>query len=478
MKQADIVELVPAPIQPAATPPVTPFKPAGLGLFFGLIAGALLIVTLTGGALSWDGSYILYKLVDSKEPFVVHSRWYVIPLQLPALLASLFTHDLTVLQTLFSLTYTAIPLIALGLSWLVVRRQHPALFIWAVFGIGLGTLPGQFSFVNDANVAIQLCWPLLLAVLTGLPRRQLPIVLGVSVILLVTHPEAVVFFALLAGLCGLLAILRAEGAPRRHLLIWAAILAGFSGLTVLKFLIFHTEYETDQLTIDTLLDHFQAAVWGLPLAAIGCSWLAGLALFLRSQLKNSVAAKICGVTELAALLATGLLLFIWARDPHFWERAIDFRTWELASSMPFMGLATFDSFRKPERHTTIQWNHQLLAGRMIALIFLVVLAVQSTTWFSMTQRVQETLETSPTACINIASIKWLGRIPVGHWSITPYSLWLGGEQPTHIIASGYQCDDSRLAQQVGITSWDWQPWDQEQLDLSLLKQKINLEMKR
>jgi hypothetical protein len=399
-------------------------------------------------------------------------------LQLPALLASLFTHDLTVLQTLFSLTYTAIPLIALGLSWLVVRRQHPALFIWAVFGIGLGTLPGQFSFVNDANVAIQLCWPLLLAVLTGLPRRQLPIVLGVSVILLVTHPEAVVFFALLAGLCGLLAILRAEGAPRRHLLIWAAILAGFSGLTVLKFLIFHTEYETDQLTIDTLLDHFQAAVWGLPLAAIGCSWLAGLALFLRSQLKNSVAAKICGVTELAALLATGLLLFIWARDPHFWERAIDFRTWELASSMPFMGLATFDSFRKPERHTTIQWNHQLLAGRMIALIFLVVLAVQSTTWFSMTQRVQETLETSPTACINIASIKWLGRIPVGHWSITPYSLWLGGEQPTHIIASGYQCDDSRLAQQVGITSWDWQPWDQEQLDLSLLKQKINLEMKR
>jgi hypothetical protein len=100
-------------------------------LYFGLIIVALGFAAVSGAPLSWDGNYILFKIVDLQPPFLPHNRLINIPLHWLVLLTSRMTGGLSILQTAFGLVHAAIPLIALAISWWKVRGYAEPPFIWA-----------------------------------------------------------------------------------------------------------------------------------------------------------------------------------------------------------------------------------------------------------------------------------------------------------------------------------------------------------
>src|SRR2546423_15486135 len=127
-------------------------------IYFLLVSIALCIAAMCGAALSWDGSYYLYKPLDTQSPFVLHSRPINVALQWPVLVASHITSDIRVLNAVFGLMHASVPLIALAASWWIVRNRAPGLFVWAALGICLGTLPGVFQLTSDAIDVVQLFW--------------------------------------------------------------------------------------------------------------------------------------------------------------------------------------------------------------------------------------------------------------------------------------------------------------------------------
>lgn len=183
--------------------------------------------------MSWDGSYFLFEILDSQTPFVPRGRWIHFPLQWLFLLTNRFTSDLTILRTTFGLIYVAIPLVALMMSWLLLRHKRQQLFVWAAFGIGVGTLPGQFFFTTESTMAIQLFWPLLLGILGGIRKPQVLILMVLAIAVFFAHPVAIALFAVGAGLTFVVG----WGSRDERRLMWVSGSA-FSALAVLKFAVF------------------------------------------------------------------------------------------------------------------------------------------------------------------------------------------------------------------------------------------------
>src|SRR5512138_3734116 len=104
--------------------------------FFAVVAIALIFGAIAGGAMLWDGSYYLYKALDTGEPYAPHGRLINVPLQLPVIWASQAIGNINVLKTLFGLMYALVPLGSLLIAWWIVKGSQPALFIWAALGVG------------------------------------------------------------------------------------------------------------------------------------------------------------------------------------------------------------------------------------------------------------------------------------------------------------------------------------------------------
>jgi hypothetical protein len=165
-------------------------------LYFGLTIVALGFTAVCGGAVSWDGSYVLFKVLDLQSPYVLaHTRLINIPFLWMVLFINCFTSDSSVLQIVYGLVYAVIPFVALAISWWVVRGYAQALFIWAALGVGLGTLPGQFCLVCEEISAISLFWPIILAILIRIRRHQVPVIVLFAIVIFFTHPVAIMLFA-------------------------------------------------------------------------------------------------------------------------------------------------------------------------------------------------------------------------------------------------------------------------------------------
>src|ERR671930_1145868 len=165
-------------------------------LYFGLTIVALGFMAVYGRAVSWDGSYVLFKVLDLQSPYVLaHTRLINIPLLWMVLFINRFTSDSSILQIVYGLVYAVIPFVALAISCWVVRGYAQALFLWAALGVGLGTLPGQFCLVCEAISAISLFWPIILAILIRIRRHQVPVIVLFAIVIFFTHPVAIMLFA-------------------------------------------------------------------------------------------------------------------------------------------------------------------------------------------------------------------------------------------------------------------------------------------
>jgi hypothetical protein len=223
-------------------------------IYFALIGAALGFATVSGAAMAWDGSYILFKILDLQSPIPAHNRFVNIPFHWTVLLASRLTSDLTILQMVFGFIYALIPFVALALSWWIVRDQAEVLFIWAALGIGLGTLPGQFCFICEATYVIFLFWPIILAILTRMRKHQVPVILLLVMAAFFTHFVSSILFALSAIIAFAIGLRSRDN--RSWMWIWAFALSAMAVLKLLTFWIFPSSYEMSMLSMDILRSFF------------------------------------------------------------------------------------------------------------------------------------------------------------------------------------------------------------------------------
>lgn len=441
--------------------------------FWALIGVGLLFAAWSGAVLAWDGSVYLFQILDTQTPFVVDNRLVSVPLHLIVLLANNFTANITVLQTVFGLAYAAIPFAALAASWWIVGERQRHLFVWAAFGIGLATLPGQFNFVAEAYIALQLAWPIVLAVLLCMPGRAVPLVLLLSVMVLFSHPHASVLFAVATLLAVLVA--RQSAPERRKLLVWAAVFGAFAGLSALRVLLLRSDYESGQMSPAILAWNFDVAVMGLPLLAVVCTLAAAISTALAPRIARRGLRSVVYNIGWAGLLLSGVALLLWARDPAQWMWANKFTIWALFPSLVCMGLAAAEVLwprSLTPRALAASWRQRVRLIQVIGAIFALVLVVQSTVWLGETSRLRALIDASPWPCISMAPVKWLERSPLGEWGTPAYALLIQGRSPEKLVLNGDRCNASDFGQGLSLDGSTLRSWDRGWFNLLPLGQRL------
>lgn len=456
-------------------PGATAVEPVARALLL-VVAAALGAAAFLGLPLAWDGSYYLFNMLSSGGAFVPHQRLINAPLQAPALLASLFTHDPNLLQVAFGLGYAAVPFLALLACWWIVRRSTPALFIWPVIGIGLLGLPGQANMTSEAMLAVQLAWPIVMAIAVGLTRRNAGFAMGCAAAIIFTHPIAVPLLG--GGAVALIARgwwLRDE---REETWIWAAGFCCLTAFALFRFLIFQDVYGDGQLSISMLRFQFESSIVGAPAVALALSGVAMVAASAPAWIGVRRTFILMASTLIASLLVVGVgtALLAWAVDPQRWERALEFRGWYLWLSLPCMAVA----FVEGTRLRAVAVNAQIALFRtwlalLIAAVMAVVLVVQGIAWAGVTGRLASDLRASPTACVSASSLSWTESTPMHHWSITPLGMVLQGERPLTLILDGSGCETADLSTGFPIGDFDRRTWSNDWFNLRILERLIQLQ---
>jgi len=427
--------------------------------YWGLLTGVLLLGAFCHVAQSWDGSYYLFHALNDQTPYIPHARYVDALLQWPVIAASHLTANMNLLQFVFALPYTLVPLLSLALCWWTLRRYDRSLFIWPALGILLIALPGQISMTNEANIAAQLSWPLFVAALVGVNRRRLAVLLIVAMVVLITHPSAILLFGVAAAVAVLVALtLRDRSA---HILRLAAVYAGFCLLAIVKFAVTNTSYEDSQISISVLQQHLSGSVTGKPLAMLLLSLLVCAAVLASSWHSAAGASWQRWLTPLVLLscILIGVVGLTWALDLRSWGEAIDYRTYIGPFSLVIVAFAVLDRLIQqrstgsrpqetlPEREAS---NVRRVAVFASAGVFTAVFAAQSITWLNATGRLHDDLMQNATACLPIKALPWTAYSALGHWSVTPLSLLMQGKEPHKVVVTALSCDQTDLVRGVPI----------------------------
>jgi len=446
--------------------------------YFGPTAVGLVYATLCGAGLSWDSSGLLFETLDKQVPLIPNGRLIDLPLQLPVLLVSHVTDNLAVLQTVFGLSYAAVPLIALAAAWWIVRDTTQPLFLWAALGIGLITLPGQFNLTEEANIALQLFWPVLLALLTGMRRVHAPLVLALVAAIFFSHPYAIGLFAVASVVALAIGLRRAD--ESRRMRWWALGFAALAAVALVRFL--WSPYDTQQVSQGGLLWSLTMSAAGLPLVALVGALLAAAALyaapFARLRGKQQLAQTLRAI-EVVGIAVAAVSLVLWARDPHLWRWANKFDYPALFASSCVMGLAvveglahTRDTLRGVDIAVKLDWPHRARTIQAIALVFSIVLCVQGSAWFGLTSRLRETINQSAWSCVSMAPLDWLQQTPLNQFATSDESILLQGRTPQKVVLSGNGCGATTFSGGVRLNQYYLRGWQTGWFNLRPLQQRL------
>ncbi len=144
--------------------------------------------------LIWDGAPQLRESLYAGVPYHYLTRFHTLIIWWPAVWASHFTHNLTVISALYGLPFLLAPVVAVGVSWWLVKNEAPHLIIWPIFGVAAGTLPGQIFVINDSIFQLNLFWPVLMALFVTLsPAKRIMLVM-IGVFQFVHQIGVILFF--------------------------------------------------------------------------------------------------------------------------------------------------------------------------------------------------------------------------------------------------------------------------------------------
>jgi hypothetical protein len=410
--------------------------------YFGLIAVGLVAAAALGLGLAWDGSSLLVTSLDNGAPFVFFLRLVEFPLQLPAVAVASVTHSLRLIGFAFGLGYFGMPLAALLASWWVVGREHRRLFVWAALGVGLAALPAQIFAVSEAVIAVQLTWPLFLAVVTDSVPRNWPIVATIGLFVAFTAPIAAVLLLGLAATSAGLAVAARRGRRDLRPAALFAVLAVVAGIAAVAG--GDVASHSSEITLGVLVARFYSALQGWPVISLLATYAAGVLLVGGAAVRRR-RPMLAGRLEMAAVVAVAAAataLVAWATDVHAWSTALDARTLLPFIVAPLMALAIADSrIGAPAAGTAEPTPAQRRIGlrEWIALeqaaAMLVVLVAVALGWSSLTSRLAAEMAAAPAGCVDRAPMLWIDGTALDHWSVSAESMLLSGQRPTRIVLS-------------------------------------------
>lgn len=405
---------------------------------------AIFVAAAAGAILLYDGAWFLFQIMDSHKITIPQLRISFALMQWPAIWVAQQTDSMTLTRLVFSLAVMAMPPVSIAICWWIVRKDAPWLIVWPALGVFIVDLPGQMHWIATSIRTNQLFWPILMAIFIGMPDRVVPVVTILLISALFMHPQVSIY--LLAGACaaGYLAWCKPEWRDR---LTGSALVLLFA--SVYRFGIIGSSYETEEAAVSNQIAQWQRSVLWLPLIALVCALLVGLFLLLgRSRASSRFNGKF-GIPVLSLIALTGAIsLIIWAADASLWKTAIDYRGPSLWHSLIIMGIAFLDvalpshfSFRSPDSRLRI------LMANGAALIFCVVIALQSLTWHLELNKIRDAMSTSRTACIAAETLPGYEDSPLNFWSLPPASIGMQSTSPDFVVLPGELCE---VANQTGV----------------------------
>lgn len=430
---------------------------------FTVIALALLLAAVVAAPLTWDGAYYLLKMLDSGEPIIAQGRLADKYLHYPVVWIMGITDSQSVISLVFSVIHVITPLLALMLSWWVVKDRYSFLIIWPMLAIGMALLPGQINFISEGIKADQLMWPLLLAVVVGAPRRTMPLIALLAVSIYYLHP---VSSPILAAV-GLAAINLAVIKPVDR---WRLIIVGLPLLIAggYRYRGISSGYEQSEMTWETQQRQWANGAAGLPTVAIICGAIIAISILIQPWIPASRRRIVIGV-QLAAITASTIALTIWAAQPSQWWDALEFRGPAFWISMITAGClflnVVIDHFVEPDR------RFPAIPVVAISVGFSVVLVVQSLAWNGVVRGINDQLQASTQACLAREDLAGYPYTPLNLWSTNALSLLNQGDTPSKVSMTAAECHDAKTSGRIAMDTGDFASWSQS-FDVSALKTNL------
>jgi hypothetical protein len=407
-----------------------------------IAAVSSLSAALVALPLAWDGSYLLFRVLNEQSPLYIHHRLVESVLTSPVLLTSWITDDLGLLRFMFCLPYAAVPFVSLACCSIVARRR-PELFVWPTLGIGVALLPGLAMSTSEQLIAAELSWPLLLAAIVPSQQRLVfALCLALGVLVAVSHPIALPLL-LAVGVIGAVARRRSSRAAAA----WIASFVGLAVINVAELTSRLTPFERESLEPSTVVLELVRGVFGPPLAALPLAALAAVLVHRAAHATPTARHRELHDLALVTLTLVGVTLLTWAALPSLWRGEVDFRAWALPVTLPFFVLTWLDARRALAGPPRALVEQRMKVARAAASVMCLVLVVQGIAWTQLTSRVSVAVA-GPTGCVDAGSIDGFPDSPLGHWAITPLSIVLQARDVHAFVATADSCGISEWPREV------------------------------
>jgi hypothetical protein len=230
---------------------------------------------------------------------------------------------------------------------------------------------------------------------------------------------------------------RAGGTPalpearRRALIGWACWHAALAAGGIIKLMIWPDSYAAQEASLDRV---WGALVWGVLPCGPGllAAWTAAaLLVWIRTQ-PESQRARWWSRAALPLLALTAVTWVCWGASYMMWQGAINYRRWVFPMSMPFLLAAGWELWHRARlaKPTPAAVQRQRdFAGMAAALIFFLVLGLQSWGWSRLFHRLSAQVATWPSVWIKDDDLAWTHLTPLDHWGLATQVIVAQGRQP-------------------------------------------------
>lgn len=307
--------------------------------------------------------------------------------------------------------------------------------VWPVLGIVMVMLPGQINYISEALKAEQLFWPLLIAIVLGLPLPSLGIAAFVIPFMYWLHPAASPLF--LAAAMAAIAMAVVNKGQRVPQTIVAGVLVTAAAL---RWQLTSNGGQQSEMTVDTQQRQWENATGGgsptfllIALAILVVTLL--ISAWLPRRFRPHLA---LGQYTVAAIGC--LLLIPWALTPADWWEALEYRGpafWitSLTAGAFVLHVLILHARKQHTQPAAVSSNLSAIICGSAALIIM----LQSFAWHRTVDAFSDQLASAEQACVAREDIAGMPFTPLNLWSTLPLSLLLGGPNPEHVSMLAEEC---------------------------------------
>jgi hypothetical protein len=405
--------------------------------------------------LLYDGSHYLVRILEYNSPCTPYLRYSLAAFHYPVLLAAKLTGQLAPAISLFSVLFSCGPILAITLSWFLIRASKPGLIVWPMISVGLMSIFAQSFRMGECLFACELAWPLLLGVMVPLtPLRAVSFVV-LALFLAFLHPVAIAFL----GVTAIVATARALVSRKNGTDTWKSngkllLTVAFVVIAIVAIRLFmaalHTnQYEARELAPARLLAYIRYVVT-VPLAPISASLaiLGGFLFLVSTRMRNLMVARTSLVLSCVLVLISGGLAVFWSNYFVLWTQSWFYLRFLFLLLLPIMGFAIIDSFSSPKLNIS-----RSLLSVACGIFFAVAACIHWNVLWDYDLKLRADMDASPDPVMNMKDYSWGKLSPFAHWGMPSYSIVFQGRKPEKIVLLPRQLPDAENGI-IRLAPWD------------------------